>query len=81
MDDKECALCGKEEDSPDHLWTCDALQKEREEADKDLAGLNPEALPMAVKCGIAPVSERERKLLGTKRPAPHDEQTERNVWM
>ena len=54
MDDEICTLCGHEEDNPDHLWTCHALKEEREEADKELAEIDPRALPMSVKCGIAP---------------------------
>ena len=68
-DDKKCKHCGEEEDKPDHIWTCKALQKGMEEADADLASLNPKALPMAINCGIAPTTKANIKgpFLGKRR--------------
>ena len=54
LDDKLCTLCGEEDDSPDHFWCCKALESARKEADKVLAKLNPKAMPMSIKCGVAP---------------------------
>ena len=73
--DTLCKLCGENEDSPDHLWTCKALDKEREEADGELAAINPETLPMAIKCGIAPAmkASTKRNYWGKK---GHDRMTE-----
>ena len=53
-DDKTCQLCGEEEEHSWHSWTCKALKEERNEADKDLANIDPEKLPMPIRHGIAP---------------------------
>ena len=59
-DNDECSLCGKREGS-DHMWVCEALQKEREEADKELAALDPQHLHPAIRHGIAPAMSAKLK--------------------
>ena len=61
VDDTLCTLCGEKEDSPDHLWICKALEKERKEADSEFAAMDPETLPMAIKCGIAQAMKASTK--------------------
>ena len=53
-DEKTCQLCGEEEEHSWHFWTCKALKEERNEADKDLANIDPEKLPLPIRHGIAP---------------------------
>ena len=50
-----CDICGKEKETPEHvIWTCPCLEEKRKEHDKDLATLDPEFLPAALKIGVAP---------------------------
>ena len=53
-EDKTCQLCGQHDEDSWHFWVCPALAKAREEADKELAELDPKILPMPVRHGIAP---------------------------
>ncbi len=55
-----CDLCGKKEGA-DHLWICEALKKEREDADNELATINPNHLHPACKHGIAPAMTAKLK--------------------
>ena len=55
-----CELCGEKE-GPDHFWTCSALKEDREEADKELAELNPRHLHPACRHGIAPAMSAKLK--------------------
>ena len=50
---KNCELCGEEERAG-HIWKCKALEQERREADEEIARIDEEAIPPAVKQGIAP---------------------------
>ena len=50
---KQCDLCGQDERAG-HLWVCKGLEEERKEADKEIADLDAEALPAAIKQGVAP---------------------------
>ena len=50
---KNCELCGEEERAG-HIWKCKAFEQERKEADEEIAALDEEAIPPAVKQGIAP---------------------------
>ena len=52
-EDQSCKICGEKEEA-DHIWTCKGLEKKRAEVDEDIAKLDPEKLPAAVKQGIAP---------------------------
>ena len=54
VEDKICKLCREGEEDASHFWKCKALESARQEADKDIAGINPEDLPNPVKQGIAP---------------------------
>ena len=54
VDDKICQNCLEGEEDANHFWSCEALTAAREEADKDLAELNPDTLPAPIKQGIAP---------------------------
>ena len=49
---KSCELCGKDEKAG-HLWSCAVLADIRKDADPEIAGLDQEALPAALKQGIA----------------------------
>ena len=46
-------LCGRKEAS-DHMWHCEALRKERAEADNELASLDPHQVHPAIRHGVAP---------------------------
>ncbi len=59
-EDRNCILCGEREDS-DHFWRCKELKEEREEADKELAQLDPEVLHPAIRHGIAPAMSAKLK--------------------
>ena len=50
---KNCERCGQE-GRAGHIWKCKALEQERKEADEEIAALDEEAIPPAVKQGIAP---------------------------
>ena len=52
-DSDTCILCGEREGS-DHMWFCSALRKDREEADGELAKIEPKSLHPAIRHGIAP---------------------------
>ena len=54
VDDKTCQLCMEEDNAPEPMWTCKALEKARREANVEIANVDPNRLPMSVKCGIAP---------------------------
>lgn len=50
-----CDLCGASFHDVDHsIWTCKALQKDRIEADPELAAIDPDLLHPAIRRGIAP---------------------------
>ena len=49
----KCILCGRKEDSG-HMWHCEALRTEREEADHALPSLDPHQLHPAIRHGVAP---------------------------
>ena len=53
-EDELCELCGEQREESDHFWTCPALHEERMKADPIIAGIPPEAFPIAVRHGIAP---------------------------
>lgn len=53
-EDNTCQICGLQDEDSWHFWVCLALAKAREEADNELAALDPEILPMPVRHGIAP---------------------------
>ena len=61
-DDETCDLCGEHREEPDHFWTCSALQEARMEADSLIAGIPPQALPIAVRHGIAPAMAADVRL-------------------
>ena len=50
---QECTLCGEKEEAS-HIWTCTKLKDQRRRADEDVAKLDPQKLPAAVKQGVAP---------------------------
>ena len=50
---KACDSCGKDEKTG-RLWSCTALKDVREDADPEITALDQEALPAAIKQGIAP---------------------------
>ena len=52
--DKICQLCNAAEEDALHHWTCEATKKEREQADEELASIDPCHIPDCVKIGIAP---------------------------
>lgn len=45
------------------MWTFENLKQAREEADKDMAKIDPERLPVAVKIGIPPVLKADPRRL------------------
>ena len=51
-DDKLCDLCGKEEETSDHFWFCSCLQKVREEADEEIAKIDPQLLHCLYDMGL-----------------------------
>ena len=55
-----CELCGYKEDAG-HIWTCEALKTDREEADKEIAAINPNFIHSACKHGIAPAMTAKLK--------------------
>ena len=55
VDDNVCDLCGLDIHTSEHsVWVCPKLSKERAEADKELAEIDPKYIHAAVKMGIAP---------------------------
>ena len=49
-----CDLCKCMRESTDHIWFCPKLREKAFEIDTDVAGLNPEVFPPAVRKGVAP---------------------------
>jgi hypothetical protein len=70
---KACELCGKDEKAA-HFWTCASLEGIRKEADPEIANLDPEALPAALKQGIAPAMTADiTKTFWGKEPSSKDD--------
>ena len=59
--DKRCVLCDQADEETDHMWRCTALHPYREAIDKDLAKVDPDFLPAAVRHGIAPALNADPK--------------------
>ena len=73
---KACELCGKDERAG-HLWTCshEGMKKVRKNADEEIASLDPEALPAALKQGIAPAMTADiTKTYWGKEPSNEDKE-------
>ena len=51
---KTCPLCKEQDEGSDHFWRCRALEKERLEIDEEIATVNPDVFPAALRHGIAP---------------------------
>ncbi len=55
-----CDICGKKA-GPGHIWLCEALKEDRDNADKELAALDPKHLHSSCRHGIAPVMSARLK--------------------
>ena len=53
MHDHYCDLCKTMREGTDHIWFCPKLQAKAKEIDADIAGLNPEVFPPALRKGVA----------------------------
>ena len=55
IEDFMCEFCGLTKETPEHvIWVCPCFEEKRREHDRDLADLNPDVLPAALKVGVAP---------------------------
>ena len=52
-EEQECELCVSKEEA-DRLWTCTSLKDHRRRVDEEIASLDPQKLPAAIKQGVAP---------------------------